>query len=109
MTSADVDAAAGSLDPDADLVVNICASLSDATARPRCGVGGEAERTAAALALLGQLGAQVEGPAGLVMTSADVDAAAGSLDPGADLVVNICASFSDATPALRLYRSLPRP
>ncbi|MGH3658037.1 MAG: hypothetical protein ACRDUA_15390, partial [Micromonosporaceae bacterium] len=36
-------------------------------------------------------------------------AAKAYLDPSADLFVHVCASFSDATPALRLYEGLGRP
>jgi L-fucose isomerase-like protein len=63
----------------------------------------------AARALLTELGAEVSGPEQLVMTPEDVEKAATHLDGSADLVVNMCASFSDANPALRLYRDLDRP
>jgi len=80
-----------------------------ATARPTFVVEAARERAEAARALLEELGALVTGPGDLVMTPADVESAAGDLDAGADLVVNVCASFSDATPALRLYAGLGRP
>ncbi len=79
------------------------------TARPTFAVEVAAERAAAARALLTELGAEVVGPNELVMTPEDVEAAASYVDPGADLVVNVCASFSDASPALRLYRDLGKP
>ena len=79
------------------------------TARPTFVVDVARERAAAARALLADLGAVVEGPAELVMTPDDVEAAAKWVDASADLVVNVCASFSDATPALRLYGDLGRP
>jgi L-fucose isomerase-like protein len=79
------------------------------TARPTFVVAAAEERAGAARALLAELGAEVAGPTGLVMTPGDVEAAAAYLDTDADLVVNVCASFSDATPALRLYRDLGRP
>jgi L-fucose isomerase-like protein len=66
-------------------------------------------RAEQARALLTELGADVRGPADLVMTPEDVAKAATEVDPDADLVVNVCASFSDATPALELYRDLDRP
>ena len=43
------------------------------------------------------------------MTPEDVEAAKPFLADGADLVVNVCASFSDATPALELYGDLDQP
>jgi len=48
-------------------------------------------------------------PNGLVMDGAQVPAAKALLDRDADLVVHVCASFSDASPALELYRELGRP
>ncbi|NDL56151.1 hypothetical protein [Phytoactinopolyspora mesophila] len=79
------------------------------TARPTFAVETAAKRAAQARTLLAELGADVVGPTNLVMTPDDVEDAAGFVDPDADLVVNVCASFSDATPALRLYRDLDRP
>lgn len=79
------------------------------TARPTFAVDAAADRAAAARALLEDLGAAVHGPADLVMTPDDVEAAAAHVDPDADLIVNVCATFSDATPALRLYGALDRP
>ncbi len=79
-----------------------------ATARPTFAVDVAEQRADAARRLLRELGADVVGPPGLVMTPQDVEAAATSL-AGADLVINVCASFSDATPALRLYSDLPGP
>lgn len=79
------------------------------TARPTFAVDVARQRAAAARALLVELGADVVGPTELVMTPQDVEAARLQLDPAADLVVNVCASFSDATPALELYRDVSAP
>lgn len=79
------------------------------TARPTFAVDVAKERADAAHALLARLGAAVTGPGDLVMTAQDVERAAVHVDPDADLHVNVCASFSDAAPALRLYRDLNRP
>jgi L-fucose isomerase-like protein len=79
------------------------------TARPTFEVEVARERAAAARTLLAELGADVVGPTELVMSPDDVEAAAAYVDADADLVVNVCASFSDATPALRLYRDLDGP
>lgn len=79
------------------------------TARPTFRVDVAKSRAEAARTALIELGAEVSGPTDLVMTPDDVEAAAGWIDASADLVVNVCASFSDATPALRLYRDLGRP
>ncbi len=43
------------------------------------------------------------------MTPEDVEAAKPYLTERADLVINACASFSDATPALELYGDLDQP
>lgn len=86
--------------------------LAVATARPTFAVDAARQRADAARKLLAELGAEVTGPDDLVMTEADVDAATAFLGSGAgapDVVVNICASFSDASPALRLYPGLDRP
>jgi L-fucose isomerase-like protein len=79
------------------------------TARPTFAVDVARHRAVQARALLEELGATVAGPAELVMSPEDLTEAQRFLDPGADLVVNVCASFSDATPALTLYRDLDRP
>jgi L-fucose isomerase-like protein len=79
------------------------------TARPTFVTDVAQQRADAARALLTELGADVTGPDRLVMTPEDVEKAATHLDGTADLVVHICASFSDASPALRLYRDLDRP
>ena len=79
-----------------------------ATARPTFELGSARSRAAAAHELLADLGADVVGPADLVMTPDDVAAAADHL-VGADLVVNLCATFSDASPALALYPGLDAP
>jgi len=79
------------------------------TARPTFAVDVARERAAEARALLTELGAEVTGPADLVMTPEDLEAAAALPLADADLVVNVCASFSDASPALRLYGDLDQP
>src|SRR6478735_303547 len=79
------------------------------TARPTFAVDVARSLAADARALLVELGADVVGPEDLVMTPEDVEAAKPFLADGADLVVNVCASFSDATPALELYGDLDQP
>ena len=79
------------------------------TARPTFAVDVARQLAADARALLVDLGAEVVGPEDLVMTPEDVEAAKPYLADGADLVVNVCASFSDATPALELYGELDQP
>ncbi|MHA6626552.1 hypothetical protein ACU61A_14035 [Pseudonocardia sichuanensis] len=79
------------------------------TARPTFVTDVAQQRADAARALLTGLGAEVSGPERLVMAPEDVEKAATHLDGTADLVVNVCASFSDANPALRLYTDLDRP
>ncbi|MFU8853663.1 hypothetical protein ACNAW0_22145 [Micromonospora sp. SL1-18] len=79
------------------------------TARPTFRVDVARSLADAARTALVELGAEVSGPVDLVMTPEDVEAATAWIDPSADLVVNVCASFSDATPALRLYRDLDKP
>lgn len=80
-----------------------------ATARPTFLVETARARATAARALLRELGAEVSGPEELVMTPADLESAVAGQDRAADLVVNACASFSDASPALALYGDLGRP
>ena len=79
------------------------------TARPTFAVDVAAQRAAEARALLEELGADVSGPTDLVMTPEDLEEAAQHSLEDADLVINVCASFSDASPALRLYADLDRP
>lgn len=79
------------------------------TARATFAVDAARERAAAARALIAALGGDVRGPVGLVVTEQDADAAASFLNPGADLVINVCATFSDASPALRLYPRVAKP
>lgn len=79
------------------------------TARPTFAVDVARERATEARALLTELGADVTGPDDLVMTPEDLEAAAALPLAEADLVVNVCASFSDASPALRLYSDLDKP
>jgi L-fucose isomerase-like protein len=79
------------------------------TARPTFAVDVARRLAHEARALLTELGADVVGPQDLVMTPEDVEAAKPFLAEPADLVVNVCASFSDATPALELYAGLEQP
>lgn len=79
------------------------------TARPTFAVDVAAQRAADARSLLEELGAEVSGPTELVMTPDDLEEAAAHPLAEADLVVNVCASFSDASPALRLYADLDVP
>jgi len=69
-----------------------------ATARPTFAVETARRLAAAARDLLTGLGAEVTGPTDLVMSTEDVAAARPCLSADVDLVVNVCASFSDATP-----------
>lgn len=79
------------------------------TARSTFAVDVARDRAEQARALLTELGADVLGPTNLVMTPADVEAAAPVIDRSADVVIHVCASFCDASPALRLYRDIDRP
>lgn len=80
-----------------------------ATARSTFAVDVAGDRAAKARALLKKLGAEVQGPETLVLTPADAQTAAPLVDPDADLIVHVCASFSDASPALLLYRDVNQP
>ena len=80
-----------------------------ATARPTFAVDVAADRAEQARALLADLGADVHGPAGLVMTPEDAAGAAEYLSGPCDLVVHVCASFADAAAARELYRGRPDP
>lgn len=79
------------------------------TARPTFVVEVAQQRADDARRLLIELGAEVTGPTQLVMTPDDVAAAAAFLAGRHDLVINVCASFSDASPALALYAQLGKP
>ena len=79
------------------------------TARPTFAVDVARKLADSARDLLVELGAQVVGPSDLVMAPEDVEAAKAYLATDADLVINVCASFSDASPALELYRDLEQP
>ena len=79
------------------------------TARPTFDLPTATAYADAAAASLRELGAEVTRPDGLVMTAADIPAASALLDPDADLIVHVCASFADAGPALELYQDLGRP
>lgn len=83
--------------------------LMIATARPTFVIDVAEKRATAARALLESLGADVHGPRSLVMSPDDLDAARGLLDTDFDLIINVCASFSDASPALALYTGLRQP
>ena len=80
-----------------------------ATARPTFVIEVAETRANAARALLESLGADVHGPRNLVMTPDDVEMTRPYLDQEFDLIINVCASFSDATPALALYAGLVQP
>lgn len=80
-----------------------------ATARPTFVVEAARARADAARALLAELGAEVVGPSDLVMTPDDIEASRVFFDEPYDAVINVCASFSDANPALELYGMLDRP
>lgn len=79
------------------------------TARPTFVVDAARERSVAARALLVELGADVVGPEDLVMTPDDIAATRRFFTQPYDVVINVCASFSDASPALELYPELDRP
>lgn len=80
------------------------------TARPTFAVDAARERADAARALAAALGADVRGPAGLILSEQDAEqAAAGIAGQGDGLVINVCATFCDASSALRLYGGLTRP
>ncbi|MBC7760365.1 MAG: hypothetical protein H7201_00905 [Candidatus Saccharibacteria bacterium] len=83
--------------------------LMIATARPTFVIEVAETRARAARALLESLGAEVYGPLGLVMSADDLDTARAQLDRDFDLIINVCASFSDASPALALYAGLTQP
>ena len=83
--------------------------LMIATARPTFVIDVAETRASAARALLESLGAEVHGPQGLIMTPDDLEAARAYIDHDYDLIINVCASFSDATPALALYSGLAQP
>lgn len=83
--------------------------LMIATARPTFMVDVADRYAIAARTLVEELGAEVVGPRELVMTPEDIEAALPFLQEDFDLVVNVCASFSDASPALTLYSGLNRP
>jgi len=79
------------------------------TARPTFDIPTAITYADAAAELLGELGADVVRPDGLVMDALAVPGAKKLLDAEADLIVHVCASFSDAGPALELYGELGRP
>ncbi|MBT2514600.1 hypothetical protein [Arthrobacter sp. ISL-30] len=83
--------------------------LMIATARPTFVVDVARRYAEAARTLIEELGAEVIGPRELVMTPEDIEAALPYLQEEFDLVVNVCASFSDASPALALYADLNGP
>ena len=73
--------------------------LIPTAARPTFAVDVARKLADSARDLLVELGAQVVGPSDLVMAPEDVEAAKAYLATDADLVINVCASFSDASPA----------
>ncbi len=77
-----------------------------ALARPTFDLGCAQANFDAARALLTDLGAEVVGPAELVMTPEDVAAA---VIPAGDLYILFMASFSDASPAVELLGKVPGP
>ncbi|MFD1718650.1 hypothetical protein [Georgenia deserti] len=79
------------------------------TARPTFVVDVARRRAEDARDTLRDLGAEVVGPGDLVMTPEDVEHAADTLQEDVDLVVHVCASFSDANPALELYADRDEP
>lgn len=79
------------------------------TARATFAVDAARIRMDAARATLTGLGAEVRGPSELVLTAEDADAAAAFTGAKTDVVINVCATFCDASPALRLYRDMPMP
>ena len=80
-----------------------------ATARPTFAVAPAVAQLGRARAVLVELGAELVGPTDVLMTPDDVEAAAGIVDLDADLLLHVCATFSDASPARRLYRAAARP
>jgi len=78
-----------------------------ATARPTFTLDAARDLLTRARALLTELGADIFGPEDLVMTPDDLEAALADQRADVDLVLNICATFSDASPALRLYDRYP--
>lgn len=80
-----------------------------ATARPTFAIDVATERVQTARELLASLGADVVGPRGLIMTTDDVTSARDQIDLDADAVVHVCATFSDAGPAVELWEQLDRP
>lgn len=79
------------------------------TARATFAVDVARIRMGAARATLTGLGAEVRGPSELVLTAKDADAAAAFTGGTTDVVINVCATFCDASPALRLYRDMAMP
>ena len=80
-----------------------------ATARPTFAVEPARAQLAAARDLLRELGAELIGPAEPLMTPDDVAAAHADVDLDADLLLHVCATFSDASPARELYRDARQP
>jgi hypothetical protein len=80
-----------------------------ATARPTFAVEPAREQLTRARELLGELGATLVGPEALIMTPDDVATAIGALDLHADVLLHVCATFSDAGPAREIYRGADRP
>ncbi len=80
-----------------------------ATARPTFAIDVAAQRAQEARQLIEELGANHFGPTELVMDDAGVAEAKTFVDPDADLILHLCASFCDASPAVELYEGIGRP
>ncbi|MFP5489748.1 MAG: hypothetical protein ACLGHQ_15760 [Acidimicrobiia bacterium] len=80
-----------------------------ATARPTFAVAPALVQLDLARSLLRDLGAELVGPSEVVMTADDVDAALPEVDLDADVLLHVCATFSDASPARGRYRDADRP
>lgn len=80
-----------------------------ATARPTFAVEPARAHLNAAREVLTGLGAELVGPTEMLMTPEDVVAAGELVDLGADLLLHVCATFSDAGPARELYRQARQP
>ena len=80
-----------------------------ATARPTFAVEPALVQLGRAREVLVGLGADLVGPTDPVMAPDDVEAARGTVDLDADLLLHVCATFSDASPASELYRDAQQP
>lgn len=80
-----------------------------ATARPTFAVEPAVAQLRTARTVVADLGARLVGPDAPVMTPDDVAAAHDTIDLDADLLLHVCATFSDAGPARELYREARQP